>query len=195
MSTIGRVTNQGAPSASAADAGVADDRRAGELDPIGLSAPQLSPLGKRIEMLRVDRGVSKQLLARAAGTSRQQLWRVMTGKSELTTTLCQRLANVLDVDSRTLSSAALDGVHLSRSALTFLPAHAGVGHNGPPSLAAYLDNSTLLVRTLRTLPSGDDGLALKRALLNALEERARTARLQIPAWFFRVRASVLDGTL
>ena len=72
---------------------------------IELAGPRLSPLGKRIELLRVDRGLSKQYLARSAGTSRQQLWRVMTGKSELTGTLCQRLATVLDVDSRTLSSA------------------------------------------------------------------------------------------
>ena len=45
-------------------------------------APELTELGKRIEKLRIDRGLSKQHLARHAGTSRQQLWRVMTGKSE-----------------------------------------------------------------------------------------------------------------
>ncbi|MFL5560129.1 MAG: helix-turn-helix domain-containing protein [Gemmatimonadaceae bacterium] len=195
MSTIGRRTIQRAEQTSAMRADVAHDGPAGAPEPVDLRAPQLSPLGKRIEMLRVDRGVSKQLLARAAGTSRQQLWRVMTGKSELTSTLCQRLASVLDVDSRTLSSAALDGAHHARAALTFIPTPATASHNGLPSLAAYLDNSTLLVRTLRTLPSDEDGLALKRALLNALEERARSARLQLPAWFFRVRASVLDGTL
>src|SRR4051812_29910993 len=85
----------------------------GALAPVGsqveLAGPRLSLLGKRIELLRVERGLSKQILARSAGTSRQQLWRVMTGKSELTTTLCARLAAVLDVDSRTLSSAMLDG--------------------------------------------------------------------------------------
>ena len=158
-------------------------------------APRLCALGKRIEMLRVDRGVSKQLLARAAGTSRQQLWRVMTGKSELTTTLCQRLASVLDVDSRTLSSAALDGAHQSKVAFSFAVAPTLVESSPTDTLAAYLATSTPLVRTLRSLPGGDDGVVLKRSLLNAVEERARTSRMQIPAWLFRVRASVLDGSL
>jgi transcriptional regulator with XRE-family HTH domain len=159
------------------------------------SAPRLSPLGKRIEMLRVDRGVSKQLLARAAGTSRQQLWRVMTGKCELTTALCQRLASVLDVDSRTLSSAAFDGPRQSRVSFSFTPTPSVAEAKQIDTLAAWLASSTPLVRTLRSMPAGDDGLALKRALLNAVEERARTTRMQIPAWLFRVRASVLDGTL
>ena len=162
---------------------------------VDLGGPQLSDLGKRIEMLRVDRGVSKQVLARAAGTSRQQLWRVMTGKSELTSTLCQRLASVLDVDSRTLSSAAFAGNHHARSTLTLAPGRLSFDLVPARSLTAYLESSTLLVRTLRTLPLGDDGIALKCALMNALEERARASRLQIPAWLFRVRASVLDGTL
>lgn len=162
---------------------------------VDLSGPQLSDLGKRIEMLRVDRGVSKQVLARAAGTSRQQLWRVMTGKSELTSTLCQRLASVLDVDSRTLSSAAFADAHPSRSAVTLSPARLSFDLVPARSLAAYLENSALLVRTMRTLPLGNDGVAIKCALLNALEDRARAAGVHIPAWLFKVRASVLDGTL
>lgn len=162
---------------------------------IDIAGPRLSDLGKRIEMLRVDRGVSKQVLARAAGTSRQQLWRVMTGKSELTSTLCQRLASVLDVDSRTLSSAAFTGASHSPSTVKLAPARLSLDIVPVRSLAAYLESSTLLVRTLRTLPADNDGVALKCALLNALEDRARAARLQIPAWLFRVRASVLDGTL
>src|SRR5215210_4770409 len=64
--------------------------------------PELTALGRQLEMLRLDRGLSKQALARDAGTSRQQLWRVMTGKSELTTSLCQRLAEVLGIDARVL---------------------------------------------------------------------------------------------
>jgi len=161
---------------------------------VGYAGPQLSDLGKRIEMLRVDRGVSKQLLARAAGTSRQQLWRVMTGKSELTSTLCQRLASVLDVDSRTLSSAAFAEASRSHSAVKLAPGRFSFDLPSAHSLASYLESSTHLTRTLRTLPAGDDGIALKCALLNALEERARAARIAIPAWLFRVRASVLDGT-
>jgi DNA-binding transcriptional regulator YiaG len=34
--------------------------------------PELTSLGKRIEVLRIGRGLSKQRLARFAGTSRQQ---------------------------------------------------------------------------------------------------------------------------
>src|SRR5688500_529020 len=69
---------------------------------IPAGVPELTALGRQVEMLRLDRGLSKQGLARGAGTSRQQLWRVMTGKSELTTSLCQRLAEVLGVDARAL---------------------------------------------------------------------------------------------
>src|SRR5512132_2994024 len=65
-------------------------------------APELTALGKRLEILRIERGVSKQRLARHAGTSRQQLWRVMTGKSELTSSLRERLASALSVESATL---------------------------------------------------------------------------------------------
>src|SRR5436853_5611668 len=70
--------------------------------------PELTPLGKQLEVLRIGRGISKQYLARFAGTSRQQLWRVMTGKSELTDTLRQRLAQALGVDTRTLASRRAD---------------------------------------------------------------------------------------
>ena len=62
--------------------------------------PELTRLGKRLEILRIERGVSKQRLARHAGTSRQQLWRVMTGKSELTSSLRERLASALEVGHR-----------------------------------------------------------------------------------------------
>src|SRR3954469_20153139 len=65
--------------------------------------PELTQLGKRLEILRIERGVSKQRLARHAGTSRQQLWRVMTGKSELTSSLRERLALALSVEPASLS--------------------------------------------------------------------------------------------
>ncbi|HEX2779477.1 MAG TPA: helix-turn-helix transcriptional regulator [Gemmatimonadaceae bacterium] len=159
-------------------------------DTVQLAAPRLSALGKRIEMLRLDRGLSKQHLARSAGTSRQQLWRVMTGKSELTGTLCARLASVLDVDSRTLSSAALGGAPMPNAA----PLRWGESLPAPLSLAAYLGSEALVERTLHSLPAGDDGVALKCALLNAIEERARLARLAIPGWLFRLRGAVLNGS-
>lgn len=195
MSTIDSMGNSGARDTrnGVADAAAGEPRAAHQS--LDLTGPQLSELGKRIEMLRVDRGVSKQVLAKAAGTSRQQLWRVMTGKSELTSTLCQRLASVLDVDSRTLSSAAFASDGHQHYSLTLNPARLSAVIVPPRSLPQYLESSTPLIRTLRTLPHGEDGIALKCAVLNALEDRARAARLQIPAWLFRVRASVLDGTL
>src|SRR5512133_2641053 len=67
--------------------------------------PELTSLGKRLEILRIERGISKQRLARHAGTSRQQLWRVMTGKSELTTSLRERLAGALSVEPSYLSTS------------------------------------------------------------------------------------------
>src|SRR5829696_10398746 len=69
-------------------------------------APELTSLGKRLEILRIERGISKQHLARYAGTSRQQLWRVMTGKSELTSSLRDRLAGALSVEPGMLASAS-----------------------------------------------------------------------------------------
>src|SRR5512138_1284064 len=71
-------------------------------DLIASGVPELTPLGKRIELLRIERRMSKRVLAQRAGTSRQQLWRVMTGKSELTSSLCARLSEVLETDSRIL---------------------------------------------------------------------------------------------
>src|SRR6476620_9116147 len=66
--------------------------------------PELTTLGKRLEILRIERGESKQRLARHAGTSRQQLWRVMTGTSEHTRSLGDRLAGALAVKAHLLSS-------------------------------------------------------------------------------------------
>src|SRR5688500_1948439 len=89
--------------------------------------PELTGLGTQLEMLRIGRGLSKQSLARQAGTSRQQLWRVMTGKSELTSSLRGRLAEVLQVDSRALGQT--DQLLKSAGALaafgTALPAVTG----------------------------------------------------------------------
>lgn len=157
-------------------------------------APQLSDLGKRIEFLRVSRGISKQALARSSGTSRQQLWRVMTGKCELSALLSQRLASVLDVDSRTLSSAALGGsagIGDLRGRATAHPASTAA----PASLDAYLAGPEPVRATLRTLPSGEAGIALKRALLDALEDQARRSRRRVPDWLLALRGAVLNGEL
>jgi transcriptional regulator with XRE-family HTH domain len=155
--------------------------------------PELTQLGKRLEILRIERGVSKQRLARHAGTSRQQLWRVMTGKSELTSSLRERLALALSVEPATLS---LDS-HRSASGLSFgsafgrpatLPASA-------PSLAEYLVEARHLATTLRTLPLGDGGRRLKRALLNAVEDLAVEAGQALPIDYSEIRRRVLAGEL
>src|SRR6478672_7535222 len=96
--------------------------------------PELTQLGKRLEILRIERGVSKQRLARHAGTSRQQLWRVMTGKSELTSSLRERLASALSVESSTLVA----GQHVPTDALSAEIAASGTSAS-TAALTATID--------------------------------------------------------
>jgi transcriptional regulator with XRE-family HTH domain len=153
-------------------------------------APELTALGKRLEILRIERGLSKQHLARHAGTSRQQLWRVMTGKSELTSSLRERLAAALAVEAGSLAPA-----------LNPLPAFGGAFGFPPalppsaPTAADYLTEPAHLVATLRTLPSGDAGRRLKRALLNAVEDLAVEAGQALPLEYSEIRRRVLAGEL
>lgn len=153
-----------------------------------LGVPELTPLGKHIEVLRIGRGLSKQHLARFAGTSRQQLWRVMTGKSELTDALRQRLAHALQVETSELFQTPP-----SVSSPRLL-----VGGSAPSigiTLNTYLAGPTLVERTLRTLPNGEAGRELKRALLTALEDLSIHHRLALPAEFFDLRRRVLTDEL
>src|SRR5687767_5339395 len=142
--------------------------------------PELTALGRQLEMLRLDRGLSKQGLAKHAGTSRQQLWRVMTGKSELTSSLCQRLAEVLEIDGRALrdpdafARAVIDVAERNRTEPPS-PTHGMAHHRGrwtggaAPDIAEYLADPRNVVRTLATYPAGEEGRSLKRAFLDALE--------------------------
>lgn len=161
-------------------------------DPSGF--PELTPLGKQLEVLRIGRGISKQHLARFAGTSRQQLWRVMTGKSELTDTLRHRLAEALDVDAVNLApdvagtaaptqSAVLGGNLVLSRLVASVP------------LETYLATVEHPERTLRTLPNGDAGRELKRTLLNALEDEALRRSIALPNAFFDLRRKVMSGEL
>jgi transcriptional regulator with XRE-family HTH domain len=155
--------------------------------------PELTQLGKRLEILRIERGVSKQQLARHAGTSRQQLWRVMTGKSELTSSLRERLAFALSVES-----AALSLTHQLRPVgSATLPAGAAPRSPfaNPPSVADYLTDARHLADTLHTLPAGDSGRRLKRALLNAVEDLAVDAGQALPIDYSEIRRRVLAGEL
>ena len=158
-------------------------------------SPELTSLGKRLEILRIERGISKQHLARYAGTSRQQLWRVMTGKSELTSSLKERLAGALSVDPSVLTapSAPSQTFGLTTAVTSTLGGAAGVV--AAPTISDYLGDSAHLGATLRTLPEGDAGRRLKRALLNALEDLAVDTASSLPADFPEIRRRVLAGEL
>jgi transcriptional regulator with XRE-family HTH domain len=159
--------------------------------PFASGFPELSVLGKRIELLRIERGLSKQVLARTAGTSRQQLWRVMTGKSELTGSLCQRLADALRVDSRLLRTLESE----TTTATSFLSPPATVELVQNVTLAAFFEDAALVERTLRTLPTGAEGRRLRLDVLSAVEDAADDARVTLPAEFFELRARVADGSI
>jgi transcriptional regulator with XRE-family HTH domain len=162
-------------------------------DAESLGFPELTPLGKSIEVLRIGRGLSKQHLARFAGTSRQQLWRVMTGKSELTDGLRERLAQALRVDASALAPTApiqtppVDGQGSAQ--LRVAPRSIGV------SLETYLATPELAERTLRSLPNGDVGRELKRMILTALEDVGIERRIVLSAEFFELRRRVLADEL
>ena len=163
----------------------------------------------QIELLRVGRGLSKQFLARQAGTSRQQLWRVMTGKSELTGSLRQRLAEALQVDDRALSQAgrllrpsrALEGFKSplagpSRLGAPTRPDNSRAVPRGAPDavekVEAYLCDCDAIERTMATLPKGPSGRRIKRALLNALEEVAAERGVRLCGEFFELRGRVIN---
>jgi transcriptional regulator with XRE-family HTH domain len=148
------------------------------------AAPELTELGKRIEILRIDRGISKQHLARFADTSRQQLWRVMTGKSELTFALRSRIAEALKVQP-----SELDGLAPSTRSMSVLPTPIA------RDLPDYLGNTAAIAMTLSTLPNGEAGRALKRGLLDALEDLAITEGHTLTSEFFELRRQVLMGQL
>lgn len=139
--------------------------------------PELSPLGKRIELRRLERRMSKRTLAQRAGTSRQQLWRVMTGKSELTSSLCARLAEVLEIDGRALRD---------ETAETSAPVHIC------ETLEDYIAGPNGLERTFETLPITNDGRRLKRVLLDAIEDIAMARSLKLPQVIFDLRRAVVN---
>jgi transcriptional regulator with XRE-family HTH domain len=150
------------------------------------ASADLTPLGMRLEILRIQRGLSKQGLARTAGTSRQQLWRVLTGKSELTSSLRQRLATALECDMAQV--AKFDDASA--------PFHGFPRASVPPAtVGEYLANSRHLLTTLGTLPSGDGGRQLKRALMHSLEVLAGEASHALPSDFRDIQRRVQSEEL
>jgi len=160
-------------------------------------APELTPLGKRIELLRIERRMSKRILANRAGTSRQQLWRVMTGKSELTSSLCARLSEVLEIDSRTLRDVTPAASRFGRALQNGGSAAKGQDDAGESvtlcqTLEEYVSQPNGLERTLETLPLSQDGRRLKRALLDAIEDIAIDRALKLPQIVFDLRRSAIN---
>jgi hypothetical protein len=111
----------------------------------------------------------------------------MTGKSELTSSLRERLAFALSVDSHALYNS--DESNFVRHGLE--PSTLAVA----PTLNEYLANPALLVATLRTLPPGDGGRRLKRALLNVLEDLAVEGGHALPLDYSEIRRQVISGEL
>ena len=153
---------------------------------ITVGLPGLTELGKRIEMLRIERGLSKQHLARHAGTSRQQIWRVMTGKSELTPTLRLRVADALGVPPQELAPGAAPTRSITSAALAPIARQ---------ELGDYLATPDALVRTLATMPAGEHGWRVKRAFLDALEDAALASGHTLDSQFFELRRRVLARQL
>ena len=116
----------------------------------------------------------------------------MTGKSELTSSLCQRLADALRVDVRLLRSLESDGGTFTT---TFAAATAAVELVPTVSLADYLADPAHVERTLRRLPAGEEGRRLRLEVLTAVEDAADEARVTLPAAFFALRTQVAQGTL
>ena len=156
---------------------------------------ELSALGKQLEMLRIQRGLSKQHLARHAGTSRQQLWRVMTGKSELTSSLRQRLAEVLHVDAATIGSALSSPLNTYSTSGPLAPVVSNQFDPTAIDFPTFVADAPRLRRTLQVLPSGSTGRRLKRALLDALEDLAVEHAVPLSDEFFQLRRAVVNGTL
>lgn len=166
--------------------------------------PELTELGKRIEVLRIQRGLSKQELARGAGASRQQLWRVATGKSDLTPALRQRLADVLQVEAGELRdspatsrdrwpAASTSMLHTAEPAVRWAPSPRP--QHPAASLAEFLADPSAVAAALAALPSGTDGIRLKRALLDAIEDAAIERALPLGAALFELRRRVVNGEL
>jgi plasmid maintenance system antidote protein VapI len=160
-------------------------------------------------MLRLERGISKLSLARSTGASRQQLWRVMTGRSALTRSLAGQLGVVLGVTPDELMAMPTDSAvaprllrRTRRSAASPTAAPAAVGGSladaivAPPAAVgvagfwpvwkaavttpAFLADPAAIGRALDELPSDRAGKRVRRALLAALRREAAELGVAVP---------------
>jgi hypothetical protein len=121
----------------------------------------------------------------------------MTGKSELTSALRQRLADVLVVEAGALvtnpmhwnAPAASRLATATRSTVTSAMAGSGT------SFEEYASDQAKLEQSLTLLPAGPLGRRLKRALLNAIEDVAVEHAVPLNAAFFELRRKVLAGEI
>jgi transcriptional regulator with XRE-family HTH domain len=174
-----------------------------------VGTPELAPIGKRIEMLRIECGLSKQQLAKAAGISRQQLWRVLAGKSDLTSSLRERLAFVLRADVAVLQAAASEDQLPATSLSTWFTSVRTASPGAPvprdaidavaavpaPTFAEFVATPARVQALLSTLPGCDAGLALKRSVLDAIEDVAMARGIALPGDFFELRRAVITRAL
>jgi hypothetical protein len=142
---------------------------------------ELSEAGRIIDAHRTRRRLTKGALARSVGISRQQLWRVMTGKSALVPSLRDRLVRVLGAEELATTSM-----------IPARPANEStVGSGRDPrsssELMRYLRDPAAIARTLDTLPGGSEGRWLYRAVFDVIEEMAAIAGIELSADALRLR--------
>jgi hypothetical protein len=68
-------------------------------------------------------------------------------------------------------------------------------HFATPSVSEYLNDAQHLAATIQTLPAGDGGRRLKRALLNAVEDLAVEAGQALPIDYSEIRRRVLASEI
>jgi hypothetical protein len=131
----------------------------------------------------------------------------MTGKSELTSSLCARLSEVLEIDSRSLLEVAAHDLRDQPlpAALAQRLTPGRVSYQLPTApegssiarvcqtLEEYAADADGLARTFETLPPTDDGRRLKRVLMDAIEDIAMERAIKLPQAFFDLRRAVVNG--
>ena len=152
---------------------------------------KLTPFGARIEHLRKERGFSKQGLASRLGVSRQHVWRVMRGEAEFSADELRRLATVFGVPGDALVGDDLPVGQWEPEV------DAGEQAEGELEVQFrdYISNTDRIMRTLRNMPAGPIGRALKELYLDGVVMLAREAGERLPANYWDLRRQVHEGEL
>lgn len=156
----------------------------------------LTELGQRIEDLRRAAGLNTQGLARKAAMSRQHLWRISTGRTDVETGDVVRIARALGVAPSELLPDLGAGQwepETDRDA-----AAAGSGDEPTPAgreLEAFMSNMERIVHLLSNSSGGDITQAVKIGLLNGIEQVARETGNKLPPEYGEIRRRVINGEL